>query len=156
MNNLATKAHRQGIIRSLVRNAPPRSQKEMQRRLRAAGVSVTQATLSRDLRDIGLLKGPSGYCEADALDAGGVSERTLDQMERMMRSYLTGVATAGNLVVLKTSPGLAHALGVAIDRAALVDVVGTVAGDDTLFAATPSPSRARALERRLHGLIGRR
>ena len=156
MNNLATKAHRQGIIRSLVRNAPPRSQKEMRRRLRAAGVSITQATLSRDLRDIGLLKGPSGYREGDALDAGGSNERTLVQMERMMRSYLTGVVTAGNLVVLKTTPGLAHALGVAIDRAALVDVVGTVAGDDTLFAATPSPSRARALERRLHGLIGRR
>ena len=156
MNNLATKAHRQGIIRSLVRNAPPRSQKEMQRRLRAAGVSVAQATLSRDLRDIGLLKGPSGYREADAVDAGGSNERTLDQMERMMRSYLTGVATAGNLVVLKTSPGLAHALGVALDRASLQDVVGTVAGDDTLFAATPSPSRARTVERRLRGLLGRR
>jgi transcriptional regulator of arginine metabolism len=156
MNNLATKAHRQGIIRSLVRNTPPRSQKEMQRRLRAAGVTVTQATLSRDLRDIGLLKGPSGYQEADALDAGGAGDRALDQMERMMRSYLTGVAKAGNLVVLKTSPGLARALGVAIDRASLVDVVGTISGDDTLFAATPSPSRARALERRLHGLIGRR
>ena len=163
MNNLsargnghATKAHRQGIIRSLVRHAPSRSQKDMLRRLRAAGVSVTQATLSRDLRDLGLLKGPSGYREADAADTGGSNERALDQMERMMRSYLTGVAAAGNLVVLTTSPGLAHALGVALDRASLQDVVGTVAGDDTLFAATPSPSRARTVERRLRGLLGRR
>lgn len=163
MNNVAssagaaaTKAHRQEIIRSLVRNAPLRSQREMQRRLRAAGVSVTQATLSRDLRDLGLLKGPSGYREAGGLEAAGPNDRTQEQMERMMRSYLTGVAAAGNLVVLKTTPGLAHALGVVLDRAALAGVVGTIAGDDTLFAATPSPSRARALERRLHGLIGRR
>ncbi len=163
MNNLAssdnghaTKAHRQGIIRTLVRNEPPRSQKDMLRRLRAAGVSVTQATLSRDLRDLGLVKGPSGYREADAPGAGASKELSLLQMRRMMRSYLTGVATAGNLVVLKTPPGLAHALGVALDRASLVEVVGTVAGDDTLFAATPSPSRARIVERRLRGLIGRR
>ena len=163
MNNLAsngsgyaTKAHRQGIIRTLVRNDPPRSQKEMLRRLRAAGVSVTQATLSRDLRDLGLFKGPYGYRETELAQAGASTDRSLEQMERMMRSYLTGVATAGNLVVLKTSPGLAHALGVALDRASLVDVLGTVAGDDTLFAATPSPSRARTVERRLRGLLGRR
>ena len=74
----------------------------------------------------------------------------------MMRSYLTSATRAGNLVVLKTSPGLAHALGVALDRAALPEVAGTVAGDDTLFAAAPDPSRARALEHRLRGLIGRR
>ena len=147
-----TKAHRQGIIRSFVRTAPARSQREMIRRLRTAGVRVTQATLSRDLHELGLVKGPSGYLETDA----PASDRTLEQMERMMRSYLTGVASAGNLVVLKTSAGLAHALGVALDRAALPEVVGTVSGDDTLFAATPSPSRARALEHRLRGLLGRR
>lgn len=155
-NGHATKAHRQGIIWTLVRNEPPHSQKEILRRLRAAGVSVTQATLSRDLRDLGLFKGPSGYREADIREAGFSNDRSLESMERMMRSYLTGVATAGNLVVLKTSPGLAHALGVALDRASLDDVVGTVAGDDTLFAATPSPSRARTVERRLHRLLGRR
>jgi transcriptional regulator of arginine metabolism len=151
-----TKAHRQGVIRSFVRTGPARNQREMLGRLRAAGMRVTQATLSRDLHELGLVKGPSGYLEADAPASGPASDRMLEQMERMMRSYLTGVARAGNLVVLKTSPGLAHALGVALDRAALDDVVGTVSGDDTLFAATPSPSRARALEHRLHGLLGRR
>jgi transcriptional regulator of arginine metabolism len=151
-----TKAHRQGIIRSVVRSGPARSQREMLRRLRTEGVRVTQATLSRDLHELGLLKGPSGYLDADAPPAGVASDRMLEQMERMMRSHLTGVARAGNLVVLKTSPGLAHALGVALDRAALDEVVGTVSGDDTLFAATPSPSRARALEHRLRGLLGRR
>jgi transcriptional regulator of arginine metabolism len=77
-------------------------------------------------------------------------------MERMMRSYLTSVTRADNLVVLKTSPGLAHALGVALDRAAVTGVVGTVAGDDTLFAAAPDPRSARTLERRFRGLLGRR
>lgn len=151
-----TKARRQEVIRSLVRVAAPRNQKEMRRRLKEAGVSVTQATLSRDLRDIGLLKGPSGYRDAEAAGSEVSQDRSLQSMERMLKSYLTDVAAAGNLVVLKTTPGLAHALGVALDRACLDGVVGTVAGDDTLFVATPSPSRARTLERRLHGLLGRR
>jgi transcriptional regulator of arginine metabolism len=148
-----TKAHRQGIIRSLLRASSPRSQAEMLRRLRVAGVRVTQSTLSRDLRDIGLLKGPGGYREAQ--EAGNGADH-VQAMERMLRTYLTDLATAGNLVVLKTSPGLAHALGVALDRASLPEAVGTVAGDDTLFVATPHPTRARALQRRLRGLIGRR
>ncbi len=164
MNNIAsngdahaaTKARRQEMIRAFVRRAPARDQREVRRRLLAAGVRVAQATLSRDLRDLGLVKGPSGYREADAPSAGPAGGVALEQMQRMMRSHLTGVARAGNLVVLKTAPGLAHAIGVALDRAALVGVVGTVAGDDTLFAATPNPSRARALEHRLRGLIGRR
>ena len=154
-----TKAHRLGIIRSFVRVAPPRSQAEMLRRLRTAGVRVTQSTLSRDLRALGLVKSPSGYREAEALlggSDGDARRQHLDHLEKMMRSYLTDVALAGNLVVLKTTPGLAHALGVALDRAALPEIVGTVAGDDTLFAATPDPSRARTLERRLHGWVGRR
>src|SRR5204863_243565 len=83
--------------------------------------------------------------EAGDGDAGAGASAQRASMERMMRNYLTSVAQAGNLVVLKTSPGLAHALGVALDKAALEEVVGTVAGDDTLFAAAPDPSRARAL-----------
>ncbi len=151
-----TKAHRQGLIRSFVRSSSPRSQTEVLRRLQEEGVEVTQSTLSRDLREIGLVKGPAGYREAGDPEDGAAQPARLEAMERMMRSYLTGVAVAGNLVVLKTSPGLAHALGVALDRAALDGVVGTVAGDDTLFAAAPDPPRARALERRLRGLVGRR
>ena len=151
-----TKAHRQETIRVVLRQAPPRSQAEMIRRLRGAGIRVTQSTLSRDLRDLGLLKGPGGYREAGPQDSGAGGQARLLEMQRMMRSYLTSATRAGNLVVLKTSPGLAHALGVALDRAALPEVAGTVAGDDTLFAAAPDPSRARALEHRLRGLIGRR
>ena len=151
-----TKAHRQGMIRSFLRTAPPRSQADLLRRLRGAGVRVTQSTLSRDLRDLGLVKGPAGYREAAEGEGGAAPQARLQDMERMMRSYLTSVAQAGTIVVLKTPPGLAHALGVALDRAALPEVVGTVAGDDTLFAATPDPSHARAVERRLRGLVGRR
>ena len=151
----ATRAHRQGVIRSILKSAQPRSQAEMVRRLRSAGIRVTQSTLSRDLKNLGLLKGPSGYREAGDATAVTTGGRT-EEMERMMRSYLTGVAVAGNLVVLRTSPGLAHGLGVALDRADVPEAVGTVAGDDTLFVATPDPTRARGLERRLRGLIGRR
>jgi transcriptional regulator of arginine metabolism len=151
-----TKAHRQAVIRSLVSGgSPPRSQGEVLGRLRAAGVRVTQSTLSRDLRDLGLVKGPAGYGEAGGGLETSLAARRME-MERMMRGYLTGVARAGNLVVLRTTAGMAHALGVALDRARLDEVVGTVAGDDTLFAAAPDPSRARSVELRLRGLIGRR
>ena len=151
-----SKAHRQAIIRSLVRSgAAPRRQADVLGRLRSSGVRVTQSTLSRDLRELGLVKGPAGYSEAGDASEGAPAARR-NEMERIMRGYLTGVAQAGNLVVLKTTAGMAHALGVALDRAALDEVVGTVAGDDTLFAAAPDPSRARALELRLRGLIGRR
>ena len=151
-----TKTHRQGLIRSFLRGAPPRSQGDMLRRLRGAGVRVTQSTLSRDLRDLGLVKGPAGYREPGETRDGSAPDARSHEMERMMRSYLTSVGRAGTLVVLKTPPGLAHALGLALDRAELAEVVGTVAGDDTVFAATPEPSHARALERRLRGYLGRR
>jgi len=152
----ASRTHRQDRILSAVRSEGPRNQGDLLRRLRAQGIQVTQSTLSRDLRNLGLVKGPAGYREAgDDLPAADPATRRL-HMERMLRGHLTGAACAGNLVVLKTTPGMAHALGVALDRADLDEVVGTVAGDDTLFAATPDPRRARALERRLHGLIGRR
>ncbi len=151
-----TKTHRQGLIRSFLRGAPPRSQADMLRRLRGAGVRVTQSTLSRDLRDLGLVKGSGGYREpGESLD-GASPESRRQGMERVIRSYVTSVGRAGNLVILKTPPGLAHALGLALDRAELAEVVGTVAGDDTVFAAAPRPSHARALEHRLRGLLGRR
>lgn len=152
----STKAHRLGMIRSFVRDTPPRSQGEMLRRLRQAGVRINQSTLSRDLRSLGLVKSAAGYREAESLGVADDGAAQEHHLERMVRSYLTDVVRAGNLVVLKTTPGLAHALGVAIDRASLPEVVGTVAGDDTLFAATPDPSRARTLEHRLRGWIGRR
>ncbi len=150
------KTHRQDLLRSFVREQPPRSQAEILRRLRSAGVRVTQSTLSRDLRDLGFVKSSAGYRDVDGGNGGSNAPGLAESMERMMRSYLTSVSRAGNIVVLKASPGLAHALGVAMDRAAIPEVVGTVAGDDTLFAAAPDPRRARVLELRFRGLLGRR
>ena len=147
------KGYRQSVIRSLIRDGSVRNQAEMQRYLRRAGIRVTQSTLSRDLKNIGLVKGASGYREAD--DEMTPAMR-LENMEKMVRSYLSSVARTGNLVVMKTPAGLAHALGVAIDNAALPEVMGTVAGDDTLFVAAPDPRNARDLVDRLRGLIGRR
>jgi transcriptional regulator of arginine metabolism len=144
------------MIRSFVRIDALRSQGDILRRLRSAGVRVTQSTLSRDLRALGVVKSPTGYREAETLSGSNDAAARQRHLQRMMRSYLTDVARAGNLVVLKTTPGLAHALGVALDRAALPEIAGTVAGDDTLFAAAPDPSRARTVERRLRGWIGRR
>lgn len=152
----ATKARRQGLIRSLLREAAPRSQHDMLRRLRGAGVLVAQSTLSRDLRDLGLMKGPAGYREPEEARHGATPEDRTRTMERMIRTYVTSVHRAGNLVVVKTPPGLAHALGLVLDRAELSELVGTVAGDDTVFAAAPDPSHARTLERRLRRFLGGR
>ena len=146
---LVTKAHRQETIRSIVRDAAPRSQEDLLKRLRGAGIRITQSTLSRDLHEIGLVKGPGGYSEAGAPAA----EERSGELERMARSYLARVARAGTLVVLKTPPGLAHGLAVALDRAGLPGAVGSVAGDDTVFLAAADERRARLLERRLAVLM---
>ena len=150
------KTHRQDLLRSFVRDSPPKSQSELMQRLKTSGVRVTQSTLSRDLRDLGFVKSAAGYREEDDANGGATRPGRMEGMNRMMRSYLTDVSRAGNLVILKSSPGLAHALGVAMDKAAIPEVIGTVAGDDTLFAAAPDPRRARVLELRFRGLLGRR
>ena len=150
------KTHRQGLLRSFVRDSSPKSQSELMQRLKTSGIRVTQSTLSRDLRDLGFVKSAAGYREADDANGGAVQPGRMENMDRMMRTYLTNVSRAGNLLVLKASPGLAHALGVAMDKAAIPEVIGTVAGDDTLFAAAPDPRSARVLELRFRGLLGRR
>ena len=150
------KTHRQDLLRSFVRDSSPKSQSELMRRLKSSGVRVTQSTLSRDLRDLGFVKSAAGYRETDNGNGESAQPGRMESMDRMMRSYLTNVSRAGNLLVLKASPGLAHALGVAIDKASIPEVIGTVAGDDTLFAAAPDPRSARALELRFRGLLGRR
>ena len=150
------KTHRQDLLRSFVRDSPPKSQSELMHRLKRSGVRVTQSTLSRDIRDLGFVKSAAGYRETDDVNGGAVQPGRTVSMDRMMRSHLTNVSRAGNLLVLKASPGLAHALGVAMDKAAIPEVIGTVAGDDTLFAAAPDPRSARVLELRFRGLLGRR
>jgi transcriptional regulator of arginine metabolism len=116
-----------------------------------ARMNVTQATLSRDLRDLGVVKGPRGYLLPNHL-AGPPAEAR--HLERLLPAELLAAAVGGNLVVLRTQPGHANALAVEIDKAQLREALGTIAGDDTIFIAARGPGQARRLLRRLRRSAG--
>jgi len=146
------KARRQSAIVDIVHRSPVRSQEQLRRSMRAAGFDVTQATLSRDIRDLGLVKGGA----AGAYQAPPLPQRTgtngQSLLHRAAADYLTRVDRVQQLVVLRTGPGQAQLLGVAIDGAQLPEVVGTIAGDDTILVITRDARRARALVRRFERL----
>lgn len=139
---------RRHAILALVERGGVRSQEDLQRRLRREGFAVAQPTLSRDLRALGLAKTPNGYVTAPAPSAAGPAARE-GTLDRVMGAFVLSVRAAGSLVVVRTPPAGAHPLARALDEAQLPDVVGTIAGDDTVFVATPGPSAALRLERRL-------
>jgi len=125
-----------------------RSQEELQRRLRRRGIAVAQPTLSRDLKTLGLAKTPAGYVTPSA----GVfvpAETRQGALGRAVGEFVLSVRAAASLVVVRTPPAGAHPFARALDEAELPDVVGTIAGDDTVFVATLGPSAALRLERRL-------
>lgn len=134
----ATKAARHGRITELIRGAAIRSQTELAGLLRAEGVHTTQATLSRDLEELGALKlrGVDGGAPVYAIPEDGASGRVAggtSRLARLLGDLLLSHEASGNLVVLRTPPGAAQFLASAIDRAALADVIGTIAGDDTIL-----------------------
>lgn len=133
-----TKAARHGRITELIRAGAIRSQTELAGLLRAEGVLTTQATLSRDLEELGALKlrGVDGGVPMYAIPEDGAAGRVSGGTSRLARLFgelLLSHEASGNLVVLRTPPGAAQFLASAIDRAALVDVIGTIAGDDTIL-----------------------
>jgi transcriptional regulator of arginine metabolism len=151
-NNLSgSAARRRHAILQLVRGARVRSQGELARLLRARGIAVAQPTLSRDLRELGLAKTAVGYVAPEAPPPPSARR---DRLARTLRGYALSVQVAGSLVVVKTPPAAAQPVARAIDEAAPAGVVGTIAGDDTVFVATASERAARGLERRLAALAG--
>jgi transcriptional regulator of arginine metabolism len=144
----ADRDERRQRIRRLLARGRVRNQADLQEQLAAEGCDVNQATLSRDLRDLGVVKGPEGYELPAEGAASPAAEPTLQQAAR---TWLLGATPAQNLVVLRTPAGGAQPLGLAIDRARLPGVVGTIAGDDTVLAVCASASRAKALARELGG-----
>lgn len=127
------------------------SQEEIAERLRAAGHDVTQATVSRDLRDVGAAKLRIGdgfvYRLADAAIHGS-GDLMARNLRRTLDEFVVDVRCGGTLVILVTAPGHAPAVARAIDMADLSDVLGTVAGDDTIFVATPHERAAADLAAR--------
>ena len=139
-----TKAARQARIGELLEARPVSSQTELGRLLAAAGVDVTQATLSRDLEDLGAVKVRSAVGMTYALPPegsprGGTSQAVDARLARLLEELLVSAEATGGLVVLRTPPGGAHLLGSALDRAGLPEVAGTVAGDDTVLLICRQP-----------------
>jgi transcriptional regulator of arginine metabolism len=151
MTGPLTKAARHARITELVRTRPVHSQTELARLLADAGVVVTQATLSRDLEELGAVKlrgadgAPASYVVPDdgaaPLRAAGAPP---DQLVRRLEELLTGAEASGNLVVLRTPPGAAQFLASALDRSGLPQLIGTIAGDDTILAITREPDGGSA------------
>jgi transcriptional regulator of arginine metabolism len=159
----ATKAARQARICSLLSSRKVRSQAELGRLLAGEGVEVTQATLSRDLEEIGAVKVRSAgagtvYAVPDDEAPGPVLRALADtsdaRISRLAAELLVSVEASANLVVLRTPPGGAHLLASAIDRAELHDVIGTIAGDDTVLVVARDPAGGAALAERLRRMAG--
>src|SRR6185503_17772136 len=133
------KTRRQAAILDAIQRTPVRSQEQLRRTMRGAGFDVTQATLSRDIRELGLVKGGvDGAYQAPAQAVAGPNGHTAKStLDRLVAAYLTRVDRVQQLVLLRTGPGQAQLLGVALDTARLPEVVGTIAGDDTILAITP-------------------
>jgi transcriptional regulator of arginine metabolism len=126
---MISKKARQGRILEVTRSRQVRSQEELSSILGREGIEVTQATLSRDVRDLGLVKARDGYQisgEAPSSPSDEIFRRTLKQ-------YVLRMAVSGNIVMIKTSPGNAHSVGVVLDAVQWPEILGTVAGDDTIF-----------------------
>ncbi|MGH3725841.1 MAG: arginine repressor [Mycobacterium sp.] len=140
-----TRAGRQARIVGLLSTQSVRSQVELAALLAAEGIETTQATLSRDLDELGAVKlraadgGVGVYVvPEDGSPVRGVSGGT-DRLSRLLGELLVSTDASGNLAVLRTPPGAAHYLASAIDRASLPDVVGTIAGDDTIAVIAREP-----------------
>jgi len=141
------KTFRQGQILKLIRAKSILTQEDLARELKeSVGLQATQVTLSRDIRELGLLKTPQGYRQVSETSGGS-------GLESAVGEFLQDARVAQNLIVLRTSPGNANALAVALDKEAWPEVVGTLAGDDTILVVTPDSSTAAKLRQKLIGLV---
>jgi transcriptional regulator of arginine metabolism len=153
-----TRTARQGRIVELVSRRAIRSQSELAKTLAAEGIEVTQATLSRDLDELGAVKlrGADGGAPAYVIPEDGSPVRGIQggtsRLVRLLGELLVSVDHSGNLAVLRTPPGAAHFLASALDRAALHDIVGTIAGDDTIFVVAREPLTGADLAERITAL----
>lgn len=143
------KVYRRTQIVDLLRTEPVETQDDLRRKLARRGIHVTQATVSRDIEDLGLIKTRDGY---RLPDAAGPMAPPQPGLAVVLKEFLTDARRAANIVVVKTRPGNAHSVAVALDANPWEGVVGTVAGDDTIFMATTSTRQAQAIRKKILAL----
>jgi transcriptional regulator of arginine metabolism len=146
---MPAKKSRQGRILDIIRRSEVSSQERLSDLLRAQGIRVTQSTLSRDIRELGLVKVRGVYHDAPETKAAPPA----DAVRRSLQQLVTRSDASGNIVVVKTAPGNGHSLGVVLDAAGWPEVVGTIAGDDTVFVLLRSPRMGRKILRRIEDYI---
>jgi transcriptional regulator of arginine metabolism len=146
-----SKHERQSAIRRLVTAESITSQDELRRKLIRRGFDVTQATLSRDLHELRLFKGPRGY---EVPNGNGHVEDEEPGVDDVLSSFGLAVRLAQNQLVLRTTAGAAQPVALAIDHEDWAEVVGTLAGDDTVLIICPDAKRASSLRDKLERIIG--
>ncbi|MDZ4796870.1 MAG: ArgR family transcriptional regulator [Bryobacteraceae bacterium] len=135
------KTYRQGQILRLIRAHRIHTQEQLAQELAGLGIATTQVTLSRDIRELGLVKMPDGYRQVEAPAGPGI--------EAMAADFLWDAVAAQNLLVLKTAPGHANSLAISLDQEDWPEIVGTIAGDDTILVVCPDTATAVQLQQRL-------
>lgn len=152
---MATKAQRQHRIAQLLGARRVSSQAELVALLRDEGFAATQATVSRDLVELGAVKlrGADGTRSFSLAPAAAPAAST-EQLSRVLSEWVVEVASSGPIVVVRTPPGCAHVVASALDRGALRAAIGTVAGDDTIFVAVDETVGARTVAAELRALAG--
>lgn len=141
-----SKAYRHGQIRKLIRSKKISTQEELSQELKALGIPATQVTLSRDIRELRLVKTPGGYQEM-------LPEETGPRFALLAAEFLLDVRLTQNLIVLKTAPGHANSVAVALDQEEWPEIVGTIAGDDTILVIAPDHPTAEAVQTRMLKLL---
>ena len=138
------KSFRHGQILKVIRAKRIHTQEELAQELLAVDVEATQVTLSRDIRELGLVKTVDGYRE---MTAG--AEKNAPDLGTLISEFLQDVKLAQNLLVIKTTPGGANSMAVALDQSGWPQIVGTVAGDDTILVITADNAAAAELRRKI-------
>ncbi len=141
----------QRAVLEALRQGPVASQEDLQRALRKRGFKVGQATLSRDIRDLNLSKTANGYNLPQGDNATGLA---LPPVQRLVREFVLDVRPAQNLLVLKTIVGSAQPVAAAIDEQEWEEMVGTIAGDDTILIICPDKDAARKVAARIEEMLG--
>ena len=151
-----SKSQKQNLHAKILEEQAVSSQAKLVELLKSEGIDVTQATLSRDLEELGAVKvrvpvGDSVYAIPD-----NPTERVLpvDYLRRVLGEWLVEVSVSNNIVVLKTPPGSAHVVASAVDRAGLLEIIGTVAGDDTVLLVAASDTTGEKVSETLKNLAG--
>jgi transcriptional regulator of arginine metabolism len=149
-----SKLSRQQAILDLVRNEELTSQEELGKHLARRGFRVTQATLSRDINDLGLVKTPEGYSLLPENGNGnGHGAESVPPVSRLIREFVTEIREAQNLLVLKTTTGSAQPVALALDAEAWREVIGTVGGDDTVLIISSNKKSAAKLASRIREML---